>query len=104
MTIGDAEKVNINSLTVNGVYIFNNVPLQANQFDTAAIDVNVSDGIIVIKADCDDSDPPGHCKHVWSRMNAVYVTQLEEDPNKAENEAGGTENMGCGNSYRGGRC
>jgi len=40
--------------------------------------VKVADGKIVIAAECDDTDPPGHCKHIWSRMSAVYVTEVEE--------------------------
>lgn len=73
ITSGDAERVSINSITVNGVYAFKNVALQANQFDTQRVEVQVADGKIVVAAECDDTDPPDQCRHVWSRMSAVYV-------------------------------
>jgi hypothetical protein len=74
VTSGDASKPFVNSLTVNGTPLFTNVFLAANQFDTKDVDINVSDGVIVIEANCDDNNPPGHCKNVWSRMNTVEIT------------------------------
>lgn len=66
--------------------------------------MKVADGKIVVAATCDDSEPPGHCKHIWSRMNAIYIKQMPEENDDDDGMAQGTVNMGCGNSYKGGRC
>lgn len=104
ITTGDAEKKNVESLAVNGKMIFDNLVLEPNQFDSAEIEVQVSDGSIVIEALCDNDNPAGHCKNVWTRMCSIEITKVDAPADDDGADDAGTQNMGCGNSYKGGRC
>jgi len=48
MTVGDAEKKLGYSLTVNGQYIYKQLMLEKNQFATESIDIESTDGTIII--------------------------------------------------------
>jgi hypothetical protein len=73
MTVGDAEKKLGYSLTVNAQFIFKDVMLEKNQFSTESIDIESTDGTIVVEQKCDPVASKGHCEFVWSRMSAIEI-------------------------------
>jgi len=69
--------------------------------------VTVSTGAIVIRQECDPNDLPlEFCDKVWSRLNVVKISTFEEIHVIEDDDidSNGTKSMGCGNSFKGGRC
>lgn len=60
--------------------------------------------MIVVEPNCDNLNPPGHCKNVWSRMNTVEIVEIPVPPKDEEDDGEGTLSLGCGETYEKGRC
>lgn len=105
ITIGDSERKIGYSIKVNGQYLFKEKILDMNQYETDSIPVEAPDGIIVVKSECDLKAFPAHCPLVWSRMSAIDIAQImAKDKKDDDDDDLGTKNLGCGNSFSGGRC
>jgi len=76
--------------------------LVPNQFYTHKDKVVVLNGRITIESLCNE-----HCENIWSRINAIIIEPME-DPNGEEArfalKKSSTQNLGCGNAFKGGRC
>lgn len=53
ITVGDIDSASYYSLTVNHIYVYQGEFLKEDQFETKSEIVNVDDGKIVIRAECD---------------------------------------------------
>lgn len=61
--------------------------------------------MIIIKSECDVAVFKEFCQTVWSRMSAVSISESTEvAPEEDDVSDDGTVNLGCGNSFKGGRC
>jgi len=63
-------------------------------------------GDIVLRSECDPDASPNFCDKVWSRMCEVQILTYRDKPKRSVDDLDsvGTRSMGCGNSFKGGRC
>jgi len=53
---------------------------------------------------CDEGNDTSKCSETWTRMSTIWITESMSSESEDAGRVNEVQNMGCGNSFRKGRC